>query len=93
MNKQGCFDLGVPSRQSHFYKLLEPVITEGFPIHILEAEIDYRKRTIINRGLYIFPPFFSAVYNQERSILLTIYIHSKQENESLNSAVYNHERL
>ena len=47
VNKQGCFDRGVLSRQSHFYKLLEPVITEGFPTHILEAEIDYNTKYIL----------------------------------------------
>ena len=31
--------------------------------------IIYRTRTIISHGLYIFTPFFSAVYNQEWLIL------------------------
>jgi hypothetical protein len=35
---------------------------------------DYRTRHIITRGLYIFAPFFTAVYNQERLILKTIYV-------------------
>ena len=38
-------------------------------IHI--AHITYRTRAIITRGLYIFTPIFSAVYNQERLILQT----------------------
>ena len=32
----------------------------------------YRTRAIITRGLYIFTPFFTAVYNQERLILVDI---------------------
>ena len=38
---------------------------------------DYRTRTIISRGLYIFTPSFTAVYNQERLILQTIYLLNK----------------
>ena len=41
----------------------------------------YRTRAIITRGLYIFAPFFSAVYNQERLILpSTDNLGTKQEN-------------
>ena len=35
-------------------------------------DINYRTRAIITRGLHIFYPIFSAVYNQERLILQTI---------------------
>jgi hypothetical protein len=35
--------------------------------------------------------FFSAVYNQERLILQTIYVLTKQGNVGLKSAVYNQE--
>ena len=38
----------------------------------------YRTRAIISRGLYIFTPFFSAVYNQELLILQTIYVLNKE---------------
>jgi hypothetical protein len=37
----------------------------------------YRKRAIISRGLYIFTPFLTAVYNQEWLILQTIYLLNK----------------
>ena len=37
-----------------------------------KSYFDYRTRAIITRGLYIFYPIFSAVYNQERLILQTI---------------------
>ena len=46
----------------------------------------YRTRGIINRGLYIFYPIFTADYNQERLILFT-----KQEILGLDSTVYNQE--
>ena len=36
--------------------------------------------------------FFTAVYNQERLILQTIYVSTKQGNVDLESAVYNQER-
>ena len=39
---------------------------------------NYRTRAFISRGLYIFTPFFSAVYNQERLILQTIYVLNKE---------------
>ena len=39
---------------------------------------NYRTRAIITRGLYIFTPFFSAVYNQEQLILQTIYVQNKE---------------
>ena len=34
--------------------------------------IKYRKRAIITHSVYIFYPFFSAVYNQEQLLLQTI---------------------
>ena len=37
----------------------------------------YRTRAIITRGLYIFTPFFSAIYNQKQLILQTIYVLNK----------------
>ena len=40
-------------------------------------KIKYRARTIISRDLYIFTPSFTAVYNQERLILQTIYLLNK----------------
>ena len=39
---------------------------------------NYRTHAIISRGLYIFYPFFSAVYNQEQLILQTIYVVNKE---------------
>ena len=41
---------------------------------------------------YFFMPFFTAVYNQERLILQTIYALNK-ENCSIKSEVYNQERV
>ena len=38
----------------------------------------YRTRGIISRGLYIFTPFFTAVYNYEWLILETIYVVNKE---------------
>ena len=38
----------------------------------MDKYLTYRTRAIITRGLYIFYPIFSAVYNQERLILQTI---------------------
>ena len=38
----------------------------------------YRTCAIISRGLYIFTPFFSAVYNRKRLILQTIYVQNKE---------------
>ena len=38
----------------------------------------YRKHAIVNRGLYIFTPFFTAVYIVERLVLQTIYILNKE---------------
>ena len=40
---------------------------------VLWVSFTYRTRAIVSRGLYIFTPFFTAVYNQERLILETIY--------------------
>ena len=52
-------------------------------------------RAIISRGLYIFTPFFSAVYIVERLILQTIYVLNKEILQflGLKSAVYNQEQL
>ena len=36
-------------------------------------DLAYRTRAIISRGLYIIPPFFTTVYNQERLMLQTIF--------------------
>ena len=49
-------------------------------------------RAIITRGLYIFYPIFSAVYNQERLILQTIEGH-KEGKLGLKSGIYNQERV
>ena len=38
----------------------------------------YRTRTIKTRGLYIFTPFFTAVYIVERLVLQTIYVLDKE---------------
>ena len=47
----------------------------------------------IQSAAYIFfTPFFTAVYNQERLILQTIYV-LKRGNSSKNVAVYNQERF
>ena len=35
---------------------------------------NYLMRAIISRGLYIFTPFFTAVYNQEQLIIQTTYV-------------------
>ena len=35
-------------------------------------------RAIMNRGFYIFTPFFTAIYNQERLILETICVVNKK---------------
>ena len=35
---------------------------------------DYGTRAIITRGMYIFTPFFTAVYIVERLVLQTIYV-------------------
>ena len=44
-----------------------------FEDSVLQGKLaNYRTRAIITRGLYIFYPIFSAVYNQERFILQTI---------------------
>ena len=43
--------------------------------------------------LYIFYPIFSGVYNQERLILKTICVCTKQGNVGLKSAVYDQERF
>ena len=59
---------------------------------MLLLESNYRTRAIITRGLYIFTPFFTAVYNQERLILQTIYV-LKRGNSSKNAVVYNQERF
>ena len=48
-----------------------------FRKYFLEKMI-YRTRAIITRGLYIFTPFFSAVYNRDRLILQTIYVLNKE---------------
>ena len=44
---------------------------------LLRAHI-YRTRDIITRGLYIFYPIFSAVYDQERLILQIIKYINKE---------------
>ena len=40
--------------------------------------VKYPMHTIIRRCLYIFIPFFTAVYNQERLMLQTIYAINKE---------------
>ena len=52
----------------------------------------YCTQTIISRSLYIFTPFFSAVYNQER-LSITDNLCTKQGNVGLKSAVYYQERF
>ena len=54
-----------------------------------------RKRAIITRSLYIFTPFFTAVYIVERLMLQTIYELNKEILQflGLKSAVYNRERF
>ena len=54
-------------------RISKKVVTSFF-----EKINNYRTRNIISRGLYIFTPFFSAVYNQERLILQTIYVLNKE---------------
>jgi hypothetical protein len=41
---------------------------------ILGAKLQYHTHAIISRGLYIFYPHFSAVYNQDWLISQTIYV-------------------
>ena len=55
----------------------------------------YRKRAIINRGLYIFTPFFTAVYIVEQLVLQTIYVINKEIRQfsGLKSKVCNWERF
>ena len=50
---------------------------------------------IITRGLYIFTPFFNAVYIVERLVLQTIYVLNKEILQilGLKSAVCNRERF
>ena len=52
----------------------------------------YHTHAIIARGSYIFYPVFSAVYNEERLILQTIYVLNK-EVLNLKAAVYSQERF
>ena len=42
------------------------------------VRLTYRTRAIISRGLYIITTFFTAVYNQERLILETIYVVNRE---------------
>ena len=56
--------------------------------HIIE---DYRNARHYKPRLVFFDPFFTAVYNQERLILQTIYVLNKEI--LLKSAVYNQERF
>ena len=42
------------------------------------AYVTYCTRAIITRGLYIFTPFFTAVYIVERLVLRTIYVLNKK---------------
>jgi hypothetical protein len=59
----------------------------------------YRTRAIIIRDLYIFYPFFTAVYIvewlEEWSVLQTIYVLNKEILQflGLKSAVYNREQV
>ena len=47
-----------------------PPSSSHFQIGLYREHVNYFS-FIITRGLYIFTPFFSAVYNQERLILQT----------------------
>jgi hypothetical protein len=55
----------------------------------------YRMRAIITRGLYIFTPFFTAVYIVEQLVLQTILYLNKEILQllGLKSAVCNQERV
>ena len=55
----------------------------------------YRTRAIISRGLYIFTPFFTAVYFVERLLLQSIFVQNKKILQflSLKYAVYNPEQV
>ena len=53
------------------------IVNNKYCGNAISCELEYHMycaRTIISRGLYIFTPFFSGVYNQERLILQTIYL-------------------
>jgi hypothetical protein len=47
-------------------------------LKMMYQRMNYRTRAIISRGLYVFTPFFTAVYNQERLTLETIYVVNKE---------------
>ena len=55
----------------------------------------YRMHAIITRDLYIFIPFFTAVYIVEWFVLQTIYVLNKEilQYLSLKSAIYNYEQF
>ena len=50
-----------------------------FSVILIELHIiSYSLRAIIGHGLYIFNPFFTAIYNQEWLLLQTIYVLNKE---------------
>ena len=49
-----------------------------FSLLNLDIFYTYRTRAMITRGLYIFYPIFTAVYNEEWLILQTIYVLNKE---------------
>ena len=64
--------------ENNFRKKENPAILNHFVKVCYGEENIYRTRAIKTRSLYIFYPFFSAVYNQERLILQTIYVLNKE---------------
>ena len=65
---------------------------ECFKVKItLAFTVKYRTHAIITRGLYIFTPYFTAVYIVERLVLQTIYVLNKEIHQflGLKSTVYN----
>ena len=54
---------------------------------------NYDTRAIISRSLYIFYPFFTAVYSQELLLNITDNLCTKERNSSIKSAVYNQEQF
>ena len=63
---------------------LEVRPTGSWPyLNSLQQQVSiYRMRAIISRGLYIFTPFFIAVYIVERLILQPIYVQTRKCSES-----------
>ena len=54
------------------------IINGEFFNHFIFIKENYRTRAIINRGLYIFTSFFTAVVIVERLVLQTIYVLNKE---------------